>query len=127
MAPMRRAKAGAIHRKITSTNFGNQHRLAQTCILNDTLYRIAMRWKMQVLYFIHGGVQGFGALKRALPGVSDHVLGRRLRELLDEGLIEKGAAGSDVADAQKPTYTATARGVALLAIMESICAWESAG
>lgn len=127
--PKSSAKAGVTRRKITSTNFGNQHRLAQTCILNDTLYRIGMRWKMQVLYAIHGGVQSFGALKKALPGVSDHVLGRRLRELVAEGLIEKceAGAGAGVADAQKRTYTATARGVALLAIMASICAWEAAG
>lgn len=125
--PKSSAKAGVTRRKITSTNFGNQHRLAETCILNDTLYRIGMRWKMQVLYAIHGGVQSFGALKKALPGVSDHVLGRRLRELVAEGLIEKSEAGEAVADAQKRIYTATARGVALLAIMASICAWEAAG
>lgn len=108
-------------RKITSTNFGNQHVLGEACVLNDALYRIGMRWKMQVLYSVSRGHASFGALKRELPNVSDHVLGRRLRELASEGLLEKIERGE-----RRWTYTVTPRGRGLLDIMQQICDWEVA-
>jgi DNA-binding HxlR family transcriptional regulator len=108
-------------RKVSSSNFQNQRVLGSACVLNDTLYRIGMRWKMQVLYTIAHGERTFGALKRSLPNVSDHVLAKRLRELLDEQLIDKLVAGP-----RRTSYVTTARGAALLSIMADICAWEMA-
>lgn len=80
-----------------------------------------MRWKIQVLYSIHLGQDSFGALKRQLPAISDHILGKRLRELAREGLVRK-----DRRD-RHPTYAVTPRGEALLDIMRQICAWELQG
>lgn len=108
-------------RKITSTNFGNQRELARACVLNDTLYRIGMRWKMQILYEIHHGAPTFGALKRRLPNVSVHVLAKRLRELVEEALLEKRELGR-----ARTSYATSVRGASLLAIMNDICAWEQA-
>ncbi|AKU93786.1 transcriptional regulator [Labilithrix luteola] len=108
-------------RKTSSTNFGNQRILARACVLNDALYRIAMRWKMQVLYSVFRGHDSFGALKRELPSVTDHVLGRRLRELTAEGLLDKHPNGE-----RRFVYTVTKRGRGLLDIMQRICDWEVA-
>lgn len=108
-------------RKVTSTNFGNQRLLGEACVLNDTLYRIGMRWKMQVLYSVSRGHVSFGALKRELPSVSDHVLGRRLRELVEESLLEKSERGE-----RRWAYAVTPRGRELLEIMQRICDWEIA-
>lgn len=102
-------------RKLNSSNYVNQRALARCCVLNDTLYRVGMRWKMQVLYGIEQGICSFGVLKRELPGISDHMLGKRLRELQDEGLLGRDAHGS---------YATTARGRKLLAIMQELCDWE---
>jgi DNA-binding HxlR family transcriptional regulator len=102
-------------RKLSSSNYANQQALARCCVLNDTLYRVGMRWKMQVLFCIEQGICSFGALKRELPGISDHVLGKRLRELQAESLLDRDALGS---------YTPTPRGRKLLAIMQDLCGWE---
>ncbi len=106
-------------RKVTSTHFANQRVLARACVLNETLYRIGMRWKMQVLYEVHHGTPTFGALRRRLPEVSDHVLAKRLRELVGEGLLDK----QDLTRT-RTRYHVTARGASLLAIMGELCAWE---
>jgi DNA-binding HxlR family transcriptional regulator len=108
-----------VMRKLTSTNLANQRALAEVCVLNETLYRIGMRWKMQLLYSVQHGCHHFAAMKRALPNVSDHVLGRRLRELLEEGLVAKVSSGP-----RRHHYTVTPRGAELLAIMQLICRWE---
>lgn len=101
-------------RKVASTNYVNQQALARSCVLNDTLYRVGMRWKMQVLYCTEQGICSFGALKRELPGISDHVLGKRLHELQAENLLHRCDLGR---------YRATPRGRKLLAIMQELCGW----
>lgn len=108
--------------KLTSSNHANRRQLASECLVNDALTRIGARWKMQVLYFIEHGTDTFGALKRSLPGVSDHMLATRLRELTAEGLADKrpDAAG-------RHAYLVTARGRDLLAIIAALCDWARAG
>lgn len=108
-------------RKTTSSNFGNQRALATACVANDTLTRIASRWKMQILFFIHSGACSFGALKRSLPSVSDHVLATRLRELTGEGLADKHATSQ-----RRHEYRVTPRGARLLDIVAQLCDWERA-
>ncbi|WP_437683349.1 winged helix-turn-helix transcriptional regulator [Sorangium sp. So ce131] len=121
-------------RKTTSSNFQNQQALAGACTLNDTLYRVGMRWKMQVLFFIHAGEGSFGALKKRLPSISDQVLGKRLRELTAEGLVLKletmdagPGARASAKGSPRTRYAVTRRGAALLRIMESLCVWEAEG
>lgn len=106
-------------RKTTSSNSDNQRVLAGACIVNDALTRVAARWKVQILYFIAHGTGSFAALKGRLPGVSDHMLATRLRELVAEGLADKHATSQG-----RHAYQVTARGQALLAIIEQLCAWE---
>jgi DNA-binding HxlR family transcriptional regulator len=74
-------------RKPTSTNSRNQLVLGRFCVLNDTLARISLRWKMQILHAPRKGPGTFSALKTALPEVTDQVLAKRLRELAAERLI----------------------------------------
>jgi DNA-binding HxlR family transcriptional regulator len=91
-------------RKPTSTNAENRQTLARACLLNAALPRISARWKMQVLHAVHGGITTYGALKHRLPGVSHQVLSTRLRELVDEELLARGAAPSDPAAIPRVSY-----------------------
>ena len=113
-------------RKETSTNSENRGALGRACLLNDSLARIGARWKMQTLYEMARGAESFGALKQALPRVSDQMLSTRLRELVNEGLATRMAEPLGEAPA-RTTYRPTPRGFALLAIMERLCEWESSG
>lgn len=115
----------AAARKLTSANAENQRALGRACPLNETLPRVSARWKMQVLHSVAHGVATFGALKRALPGISDHLLAMRLNELVEESLLDRGPADVS-ANARRSSYRATVRGAELLAIMAQLCAWECA-
>lgn len=50
---------------------------------------IGRRWTGAILYALVGGPRFFRELKDAVPGVSDRLLSRRLRELEAEGLVER--------------------------------------
>lgn len=109
-------------RKVTSTNHLNQEVLRGACVVNDTLERLSARWKMQVLYCIGQGQNRFALLKDLFPSLSDHVLGRRLRELEEEHLVSRHPNPAVVPP--QVHYFTTPRGVALLAIMQSLTEWE---
>ena len=61
-------------RKLGSSNFLNQQRLAEACVANEVFARISLRWKMSVLYSIDTGARSFAELKRVHPTLSDHIL-----------------------------------------------------
>ena len=106
-------------RKLGSSNFLNQQRLAEACVANEVIARISLRWKMSVLYSIDTGARSFAELKRVHPTLSDHILAARLRELRREGLICK-----DEPSSRHPSYATTSRGSSLLQIVRALCAWS---
>lgn len=50
---------------------------------------VGKRWTGAIVSALGEGPMRFGELGRAVPGISDRLLSRRLRELEDEGLIER--------------------------------------
>lgn len=112
------SKVSGPRRKLGSANFLNEQRLAQSCVANEVLARISLRWKMSVLFSIDSGARTFAALKRTHPNLSDQILAARLRELRREGLIDKNERAR-----RHPVYMATDRGASLLKIMAALCAW----
>ncbi|MFL9828858.1 winged helix-turn-helix transcriptional regulator, partial [Rhodoplanes sp. SY1] len=57
------------------------------CPVEATLDLIDGKWKGVVLYHLLDGCLRFNALRRKLPGVTQRVLTRQLRELEETGLI----------------------------------------
>lgn len=108
-------------RKPTSTSTENRQVLDQACRFNEVVDLIGPRWKMQVLFSISEQLNRFSLLKQAYPMLSDQVLGRRLRELEADGLIQR------VVDAQVvPTaisYEVLPKAQALLELVPLFCAW----
>ena len=47
------------------------------------------RWKLAILKQLVSGTHRFGELRRALPGVTQRMLTRQLRELEADGLVER--------------------------------------
>lgn len=107
--------------KINSTNAHNLKVLADYCDVNETLKNISQRWKMSLLYNITNGVQHFSQLKKAFPTLSDQVLGKRLGELVTEGLVNKSCI-SDTTP-QQTLYTPTCKGNALIQIILELQRW----
>jgi len=47
------------------------------------------RWKLEILWLLNHGTHRFGELKRALPGITQHMLTAHLRALEKDGLIKR--------------------------------------
>jgi DNA-binding HxlR family transcriptional regulator len=107
--------------KESSTNTFNLKVLAGSCEVNEILESISKRWKMQILFSISKEVNQFSLLKRAFPSLSDQVLGKRLGELVTEGLAEKIMVEHTCPF--QIIYSTTEKGRALLVIIQELHAW----
>jgi DNA-binding HxlR family transcriptional regulator len=57
--------------------------------LRRALTIVAGKWKLEILWLLNQRIHRFGELKHAIPGVTQHMLTSRLRELEADGLITR--------------------------------------
>lgn len=107
--------------KENSTNTFNLRILAASCEVNEILESIGKRWKMQILFSISKDVNQFSLLKKAFPSLSDQVLGKRLGELVTEGLVDKIIVENTCPF--QVVYSTTEKGQALLVIIHELNLW----
>lgn len=107
--------------KIRSSNVENLRKLAEACDVNAILGSIGLRWKMQILYSISNNVYQFSKLKKVFPTISDQMLGKRITELQEDGLIKKAEIPDTVP--QQIKYEVTAKGKELLNIILDLHFW----
>jgi DNA-binding HxlR family transcriptional regulator len=86
---------------------------------------IGKRWSGAIIWALSDGPLRYADLKRAVPGLSDRLLSRRLRELEAAGLMARHVEdGLPV----RVTYELTEKGVALRPAIQSLrewaCDWE---
>ncbi|MBP5972996.1 helix-turn-helix transcriptional regulator [Brasilonema sp. CT11] len=65
----------------------NHNRL--TCEVETTLKVIGGRWKVLIIRELMDGVKRFGELQRALDGVTQKMLTQQLREMEEDGVIDR--------------------------------------
>ena len=81
---------------------------------------IGKRWTGAIISALTGGPLRFGELARAVPGLSDRLLSQRLRELEEEGLVEREVeAGTPV----RVTYSLTEKGAELRPAISELKQW----
>jgi DNA-binding HxlR family transcriptional regulator len=81
---------------------------------------IGKRWTGAIVFALSEGPLRFGELAKAVPGLSDRLLSRRLRELEEEGLVEREVEpGSPV----RVTYSLTEAGVELGPAIAELKSW----
>lgn len=91
-----------------------------SCGLDATLRVIAGKWKPLILYFLLQGPNRYGALKRAVRGVSDKVLIQQLKELESDGVVLR----TDHKEVPpRVDYTLTPLGRSLAEALEPLCIW----
>ncbi|GGU58342.1 winged helix-turn-helix transcriptional regulator [Streptomyces daghestanicus] len=59
------------------------------CAVEFAMEMLGGRWKLAILKQLTAGTHRFGALMRALPGISQRMLTRQLRELEADGLVTR--------------------------------------
>ena len=81
---------------------------------------IGKRWTGAIVSALTEGPLRFGELAKAVPGLSDRLLSQRLRELEDEGLVERAVEqGTPV----RVTYSLTDKGADLRPAIAELQAW----
>ena len=81
---------------------------------------IGKRWTGAIVFALTDGPLRFGELAKAVPGLSDRLLSRRLRELEREGLVARQVeAGSPV----RVTYSLTEAGAELRPALVELKDW----
>ena len=87
---------------------------------HEAIELIGKRWTGAIVCALTERPMRFGELGKAVPGLSDRLLSQRLRELEDEGLVEREVeAGTPV----RVTYSLTATGEDLEPAIRELKAW----
>lgn len=92
-----------------------------TCALNLTSGLIGGKWKLRILWHIIHGDNRFSLLVKAIPDITQKVLGSQLRELEQSGILVK-----NVIDDNPPKtiiYEIAEEQSELITIIEDICAY----
>lgn len=87
---------------------------------HEAIELIGRRWTGAILCSLIEGPRRFGELGKVVPGLSDRLLSQRLRELEDQGLVQREVeAGTPV----RVTYSLTETGQALGPAIRELKAW----
>jgi len=81
---------------------------------------IGKRWTGAIVVALIERPMRYGELRKAVPGLSDRLLSQRLRELEEEGLVEREVeAGTPV----RVVYSLTVAGQELDPVLQELKAW----
>jgi DNA-binding HxlR family transcriptional regulator len=76
-------------RKMTSTNTVNRDYLKNECGTMYALTLLSGRWKMTILHKLSHNDLRFTELKECIPNISDRMLSLHLKEMAQDGLIDR--------------------------------------
>lgn len=85
------------------------------------IHALGGKWKLEILFALMNGTMRFGALRRALGAITQHMLTAQLRELERDGLVLRTAF------AEKPLrveYELTDAAYGLLPAFRELLAWS---
>jgi DNA-binding HxlR family transcriptional regulator len=81
---------------------------------------IGRRWTGAILAALTDGALRFAELAHSIPGLSDRLLSQRLKELEEEGLVEREVhSGAPI----RVEYTLTDKGAALEPTLKELRSW----
>jgi DNA-binding HxlR family transcriptional regulator len=92
-----------------------------TMPFSQSMRSVMGKWKMEILWTLVQGKHRFGELRRAIPGITQHMLTLQLRELEADGFLTR------IAYAEIPPrveYELTERALGLRPVFEAFIAWS---
>jgi DNA-binding HxlR family transcriptional regulator len=90
------------------------------CPVEATLDVIGGKWKSVILFWLRDDVCRFGELRRKIPDVSERMLTQHLRELEEDGVVQRKVYA---VVPPKVEYSLTPYGRTLRPITDLLCAW----
>ncbi len=90
------------------------------CPVETTLTLIGDKWKVLIIRDLREGTKRFGELKKSLTGISQKVLTSNLRDMEENGLLER-----EVFPEVPPRveYTLTKLGCSMFPILDAMAKW----
>jgi DNA-binding HxlR family transcriptional regulator len=85
------------------------------------IHALGGKWKLEILFALMNGSVRFGALRRSIGGITQHMLTTQLRELAQDGLVLRTAF------TEKPLrveYELTDAAYGLLPAFKEILSWS---
>jgi DNA-binding HxlR family transcriptional regulator len=107
-------------RKITSSYTVNEQENVSHCPILSSLYFIGGRWKINILWNLHNGINRFGLMKASITGISDKMLTTQLRELEADEFISREVFAEVPLRVE---YTLTTLGQSLIPILSDLSQW----
>lgn len=92
----------------------------ENCPVRKTLSLLGGKWTLLILFQINNRVIRYGALKRAIPGISEKVLIGELKVLIENKLVSKKTFHQIP---PKVEYQLTEKGLKTLPIAEQLAAY----
>jgi len=80
------------------------------------------KWKLEIMWLLNARVYRFGELRKAIPGITQHMLTAQLRDLEADGLISR-TVFAEVPPRVEYEMTRKARGLG--PAMEALTVWWS--
>jgi DNA-binding HxlR family transcriptional regulator len=90
------------------------------CPLTAALAAMGGKWKLIIIYWLAQGPMHFAGLRREMSAISQKVLTEQLRELMDDGIVERRETGAAPAPV---IYSLTDYGRSVLPIAETVRQW----
>ncbi|RMQ50296.1 Transcriptional regulator, MarR family Cinnamoyl ester hydrolase [Pseudomonas cichorii] len=78
------------------------------------------KWKLEIMWLLNQRIYRFGELRKAIPGVTQHMLTAQLRELEADGLVSR-TVFAEVPP--RVEYAITLKAQGLGPTMEALTAW----
>lgn len=90
------------------------------CPVDAVVDVIGGKWKLRILWRLSQRTHRYGALRRAIPDISEKMLYQQLRQLEADGLVQR-TAYPEVPP--RVEYALTTRGRSLIPVLNEVAAW----
>ena len=101
-------------------NFEKKSIEASKCPVTYTMSMIGGKWKPIILYLISKGANRFGILQRGIEGISKQMLTKQLREMEDDGILERKIFAEIP---PRVEYSISKKGKSLFPIINAMRVW----
>jgi DNA-binding HxlR family transcriptional regulator len=90
------------------------------CPVEGTLDVIGGKWKPLIIWFLRKRVLRFSDIRRSIPGITDVMLTKQLRELEQDGVIKRKVYTQIP---PKVEYSLTPLGKTIIPLLNALCDW----